>query len=167
MIQPAEKQLSCNNIKPSPSEKIYELPHGAYDAITMWHVLEHVHELQEYMVQLSNMLAPGGKLLIAVPNPDSYDAKHYGPYWAAWDVPRHLYHFTVQSMQTLTVRHGLSIRSIKPMWYDSFYVSMLSEKYKRGRGNIIAAFFIGLISNFKAIREKKQCSSLIYIISKD
>ncbi len=160
-----KKATELYSITPLSSEEIYTIP-GGYDAITMWHVLEHVHELQKYISRLAELLAPGGKIFIAVPNYGSYDAKFYGPSWAAYDVPRHLYHFSPQSMNTLVQQQGLSVKKIKPMWFDSFYVSMLSEKYNTGKSNIIRAFFIGLISNFKTIMKKEKCSSLIYVISK-
>ncbi len=147
------------------SHEIFDMPHNTYDAITMWHVLEHVHELQAYVAQLKKMIRTKGKIFIAVPNYTSYDAKYYKEHWAAYDVPRHLYHFSPKSMATLLAAHGLKIDSIKPMWYDSFYVSMLSEKYKNGKGNIIKAFVIGLLSNLNAFFNKEKCSSLIYIIS--
>ena len=116
--------------------------------------------------ELKNMLTEKGKVFIAVPNYTSYDAKQYGEYWAAFDVPRHLYHFSPQSMKNLVEQHGLTIKKIKPMWFDSFYVSMLSEKYKNGKGNLVKAFLIGLASNFKTIFNSKKCSSLIYILEK-
>jgi 2-polyprenyl-3-methyl-5-hydroxy-6-metoxy-1,4-benzoquinol methylase len=151
------------NIQPKPSHELFTL-NNQYDAITMWHVLEHVHELKEYIAQIEKLLKPDGKLFIAVPNYTSYDAKKYQQYWAAYDVPRHLYHFTPQSIKALLNNSSLTLSTIKPMWFDSFYVSMLSEKYKNG--NIISAFFTGLISNFKALFNIDKCSSLIYIIRK-
>ena len=132
----------------------------------MWHVLEHVHQLHEYIEQLKNVLTKQGKIFIAVPNYTSYDAQHYGQFWAAYDVPRHLYHFSPASMKTLVEQHGLTIKKIKPMWFDSFYVSMLSEQYKNGKGNLIKAFLVGLVSNIKTLFNLKKCSSLIYIIEK-
>ena len=160
------KATTLYGIEPQPSEYIFSLPHTSYDAITMWHVLEHVHQLHEYIAQLKNMLTDKGKIFIAVPNYASYDAEHYGEFWAAYDVPRHLYHFSPASMKNLVEQHGLSIKKIKPMWFDSFYVSMLSEKYKNGNGNLVNAFFIGLLSNIKTMFNSKKCSSLIYIIQK-
>jgi 2-polyprenyl-3-methyl-5-hydroxy-6-metoxy-1,4-benzoquinol methylase len=159
------KAKELYNIEAESSEKIFEKEAYAYDAITMWHVLEHVHELQEYIAQQKKMIRTKGKIFIAVPNYTSYDAKYYKEYWAAYDVPRHLYHFSPKSMATLLAPHGLKIDSIKPMWYDSFYVSMLSEKYKNGKGNMVKALFIGLISNLNAFFNKEKCSSVIYIIS--
>ena len=161
-----KKAAELYNITPLSSEKIYELEEFAYDAITMWHVLEHVHELQAYIAQLKKMIRTKGKIFIAVPNYTSYDAQHYLEYWAAYDVPRHLYHFSPKSMRTLLHGQGLKIDKIKPMWFDSFYVSMLSEQYKNGKSNLVKAFCIGLLSNFQSIFNKEKCSSLIYIISK-
>ncbi|MEP7165965.1 MAG: class I SAM-dependent methyltransferase [Ferruginibacter sp.] len=154
------------NIEALPSNEIFHLSHNSYDAITLWHVLEHVHQLHEYVMQLKNLLTVNGRLFIAVPNYTSDDAASYKENWAAYDVPRHLYHFSPQSMNVLMNLHGLHVKKIKPMWFDSFYVSMLSEQYKNGKGNIIAAFFTGLLSNIKTIFNKEKCSSIIYIISK-
>lgn len=160
------KAKSLYAIEPKPSLNIFDLPNNKYDAITMWHVLEHVHQLHEYVEQLKNMLTENGKIFIAVPNYTSYDAQHYGQFWAAYDVPRHLYHFSPASIKNLVEQHGLIIKKIKPMWFDSFYVSMLSEKYQHGKGNLIKAFLIGLASNFKTIFNSKKCSSIIYILEK-
>ena len=132
----------------------------------MWHVLEHVHELHTYIKQIGNLLAPNGKLFIALPNYTSTDANMYKEYWAAWDIPRHLYHFSPQSMEKLLSMHGLKLVAIKPMWFDSFYVSMLSEKYKNGKGNILKAVYNGFVSNLKAWGDVKKCSSVIYVISR-
>ena len=144
-------------------EKLFSLPGGSFEVITMWHVLEHVHELHSYIKRLKELLKPGGKLFIAVPNYTCYDEKVYREFWAAYDVPRHLYHFSPASMHKLLSIHNMQIEAIKPMWYDSFYVSMLSEKYKRGKSNILRAFITGLVSNFKAIGNIKKCSSVIYV----
>ena len=160
------KAKTLYGIEPQPSNNIFNLPDNNYDAITMWHVLEHVHQLNEYVEQLKNMLTDNGKIFIAVPNYTSYDAQHYGQFWAAYDVPRHLYHFSPDSMKRLVEQHGLTIKKIKPMWFDSFYVSMLSEQYKNGKGNLIKAFLVGLVSNIKTLFNSKKCSSLIYIIEK-
>jgi 2-polyprenyl-3-methyl-5-hydroxy-6-metoxy-1,4-benzoquinol methylase len=162
-----KKAEELYNIHPKPSHEIFDLPHNSYDAITMWHVLEHVHQLHEYIAQLKNMLATNGKIFIAVPNYTSYDAQHYAAYWAAYDVPRHLYHFSPASMKNLLEQHGLTIKKIKPMWFDSFYVSMLSEQYKNAKGNMVKAFFIGFLSNLKTVFNREKCSSVIYVIGKD
>jgi len=145
------------------SEKLFSLPAESFDAITLWHVLEHVHSLHDYIDQLKKLLKPGGRLFIAVPNYTSYDESIYKEFWAAYDVPRHLYHFSPKAMETLLERHGMKIKLMKPMWYDSFYVSMLSEQYKSGKSNVVKAFANGAISNLKAIGNVKKCSSVIYV----
>jgi len=153
-------------IEPKPSHELFELTAESFDAITMWHVLEHVHQLNEYVSQLNKLLKPQGVLFIAVPNYTSGDADHYKEYWAAYDVPRHLYHFSPNSMKLLMKKHGMEVKEIMPMWFDSIYVSMLSEQYKNGKGNIISAAWNGLASNAKTLFNKERCSSLIYIIKK-
>lgn len=118
------------------------------------------------MAKLQLLLKENGKLFIAVPNYTSKDASVYNEYWAAYDVPRHLYHFSPQSMKVLIEKHGMKLLQYKPMWYDSFYVSMLSSKYKNGKTNLVTAFFNGLLSNLRASVDVKKCSSVIYIIGK-
>jgi 2-polyprenyl-3-methyl-5-hydroxy-6-metoxy-1,4-benzoquinol methylase len=148
------------------ADNLFSLPPGAFDAITMWHVLEHVHDLKGYTAKLRELLKPGGKLFIAVPNYTSYDAQAYQEFWAAYDVPRHLYHFSPASMRQLLKVNQLELQQTLPMWFDSYYVSMLSEKYKTGKNNYLKAYIIGCLSNCKALFNKENCSSLIYIISK-
>lgn len=144
---------------------LFHLPEASYDVITMWHVLEHVHDLHAYISQIKKISKPGGKVFIAVPNYTSYDAVHYGEAWAAYDVPRHLYHFSPAAMHELMRIHGCAIEKIQPMWFDSFYVSMLSEKYKTGHANLIRGFWTGLRSNLKALKNRRKASSLIYVVN--
>ena len=158
------KQLYDLNVE-EPAE-LNTIQAGVFEAITLWHVLEHVHQLHDYVEQLKRMLKKEGKIFIAVPNYQSRDSGIYRSYWAAYDVPRHLYHFSPQSIKTLMHNHGLKIDSINPMWFDSFYISMLSSKYKAGKTNYISSFFNGLRSNMAALINKERCSSLIYVISK-
>jgi SAM-dependent methyltransferase len=148
-------------------ENLFRLADAQFDAVTMWHVLEHVHDLHAYLEQFYKIIKPGGKLIIAVPNYTSRDAKAYGEFWAAYDVPRHLYHFSPKSMELLGRSKGFKLADTKPMWFDSFYVSMLSEQYKNGSGNLIGAFWNGFLSNARAWRDKKKCSSVIYILTAD
>lgn len=160
-----EKAKELYGIHIEESEKMNSLPLQSFDAITLWHVLEHVHDLHENAEQLKNLLSSNGKLFIAVPNYTSYDAKIYKEYWAAYDVPRHLYHFSPLAMKNLLQNHGLKVEKIKPMWFDSFYVSMLSEQYKTGNSHPLKAILNASISNLKALFYKSKCSSLIYIAS--
>lgn len=145
--------------------QLFHLAPDSFDAITLWHVLEHVHDLHAYMEQLKTLVRRSGRIFIAVPNYTAYDATVYKGNWAAYDVPRHLYHFSPQAMQTLLVEHGLLLQGSQPMWYDSFYISLLSEKY-RGKGNMVRAAAVGCFSNAKAFINKSRCSSLIYVVSK-
>jgi 2-polyprenyl-3-methyl-5-hydroxy-6-metoxy-1,4-benzoquinol methylase len=146
------------------TNSLNDLPAKHFDAITLWHVLEHVHQLHNYIDRLKDLLKPGGKIFIAVPNYSSVDGAVYKLFWAAYDVPRHLYHFTPKSMQVLMQKHSLNIISKKPMWFDSFYISLLSSKYKNGKTNWIGAGLSGLRSNIKAMFDKDRCSSVIYVV---
>jgi len=161
-----ERAHALYGISLQPVDNLYSLPPESFDAITLWHVLEHVHDLHPYLEQLKKLLKKGGRLFIAVPNYTSYDARKYGPYWAAYDVPRHLYHFSPDAMERLLSVHELSLQATQPMWYDSFYISMLSEKYRNGKGNIVRAAVLGAISNLKAFVDKSRGSSMIYVIGK-
>ncbi|MET0634423.1 MAG: class I SAM-dependent methyltransferase [Chitinophagaceae bacterium] len=143
----------------------YKLGPG-FNAITLWHVLEHVHELHRYVARLGELLASDGRIFIAVPNYTSVDAGVYGGSWAAYDVPRHLYHFSPESIRVLMEKNGLSVKEYKPMWYDSFYISLLSSRIRNGRTNWPGAIFTGLRSNISALGNTKKCSSVIYIIGK-
>ncbi|RYY61988.1 MAG: class I SAM-dependent methyltransferase [Chitinophagaceae bacterium] len=143
----------------------YQLQPG-FNAITLWHVLEHVHELHRYVARLRELLSPDGRLFIAVPNYTSLDAQQYKGSWAAYDVPRHLYHFSPQSVRVLMEKNGLKVREHRPMWYDSFYISLLSSRIKTGRTSWPGAVITGLRSNLKALADTKRCSSVIYIISR-
>ena len=147
-------------------ESFYQLEAGTFDAITLWHVLEHVHDLHPYVQQLKKVLKDRGRIFIAVPNYTSVDANIYNEYWAAYDVPRHLYHFSPRSMNVLMEKNGLKVETYKPMWYDSFYISLLSSKYKTGRPHLLSSGWNGLRSNLTAMNDVKKCSSVIYVISK-
>jgi 2-polyprenyl-3-methyl-5-hydroxy-6-metoxy-1,4-benzoquinol methylase len=166
------REVASKRVGATVFESIFQADLGSrqYDIITMWHVLEHVHKLNETIDWLQNHLKPNGRIIIAVPNPQSYDATKYGRFWAAYDVPRHLYHFTRTTMKNLLQRHGLAVQRILPMWFDSFYVSMLSTKYKNSQTNLVDSAITGLQSNLKGragINKDLNTSSLIYIISKN
>lgn len=145
------------------TEDIFALPENSFDVVTMWHVLEHVPNLQEYIANLKRIVKPTGTIIIAVPNYKSYDAKYYNRFWAAYDVPRHLWHFSKTSIKRLFSDVDMELKKVKPMWFDSFYVSLLSEKYKNGKMSFVKGFFIGFISNVSGLF-KKEFSSHIYII---
>ena len=154
-------QLTKKNIL--DSKELFQLKPSSFDVITLWHVLEHLPDLEHHMQQFKNLLKPNGILIVAVPNYKSDDASYYGKYWAAYDVPRHLWHFDKKSINALSKAFNLKLTQTKPMWFDAFYVSLLSEKYKTGQSNFLKSFWIGLRSNLKSLRNK-EFSSLIYII---
>ena len=147
------------------SDQLFSLQPDSFDGVTLWHVLEHVHDLTGYLQQLKLVLRSNGRLIIAVPNYTSHDASAYKENWAAYDVPRHLYHFSPRSMQILMERMGMQILEYKPMWFDSFYVSLLSSKYKHQGTRWISALWTGVRSNLSALNEGEKCSSVIYITS--
>lgn len=136
-----------------------------YDIITLWHVLEHITDLHETLEFFKQKLSDTGTLIIAVPNYSSWDAKHYKEHWAGYDVPRHIYHFNLDSITRLLKSFGFKLSDTKPMKFDSYYVSLLSEKYKTGSMNYIHAFFNGLRSNLNA-GNSSGYSSVIYIFKK-
>ncbi len=146
-------------------EDIGALEGKQFDVVTLWHVLEHLPDLEQTIIKIEALIKPGGVLIVAVPNFRSFDAKHYKKYWAAYDVPRHLWHFSKASMEKL-FPSKIKLIKIKPMIFDSFYVSLLSEKYKSGRGFSIKALFVGLWSNIAALRTGES-SSLIYCFKKE
>ncbi len=154
------------NIELREPSNLFSFPPETFDAITLWHVLEHVHSLHAYLDQLQKLLKVNGTLIIAVPNYTSDDAQHYGASWAAYDVPRHLYHFSPRSMDMLLTRHRFAIKQTFPQWFDSFYVSLLSVRYKTGKTSLVKGGWEGLISNWKALKDKSKCSSVIYVTKK-
>lgn len=138
---------------------------NSIDVITMWHVLEHVSDLDLQLNTIQRILKKDGIVLIAVPNYKSYDAQYYGKFWAAYDVPRHIWHFSQNSIPRIFSRYGFTLLKKYPMWFDSFYVSLLSEKYKNGKSNFFKSFIIGLKSNFKGLKTSEY-SSIIYQLKK-
>lgn len=169
-VEPNENAKDLALKKLDSTSKIYknlfELETERFDVITLWHVLEHVPELETYILQLKKLLKPDGILIVAVPNYKSFDAQYYKQFWAAFDVPRHLWHFSKNSIQILFSKKQMRVTKILPMKFDAFYVSLLSEKYKTGKSNFLNAFYIGLKSNLKA-RKKMNYSSLIYVLKSD
>jgi 2-polyprenyl-3-methyl-5-hydroxy-6-metoxy-1,4-benzoquinol methylase len=177
----SKKGWNAVGVEPSPEARMQgEQNHGLsifdegylestnekFDVITLWHVLEHVHGLNERIVQLSRLLTEKGILLIAVPNYTCFDAAYFGDKWAAWDVPRHLYHFSPDTIKALFTKHGFRHKDSKPMPYDAFYVSLLSSEYAYGKKNYLKGSLVGLKSNLKAGRNPEKYSSVIYIFEK-
>ena len=165
-VEPSEKAreaaLEFNSLPLSSS--LDEIKDRDFSVITLWHVLEHIPDLNETINRLKSMLAENGHLVIAVPNHKSFDAKHYQQYWAGYDVPRHLYHFNKNSLASIIQKNELELIKIRPMLFDSFYVSLLSEKYRRSNFivSVLTGLFLGVISNLSGWFSGEY-SSLIFI----
>lgn len=161
-------------ITSAPPEQLFQLEEK-YDVITLWHVLEHLYDFHKYVAQFRSLLKEDGLLIIAVPNHSSGDAQKYREHWAAYDVPRHLWHFQPSDFDYLTKKHGLQLVQKHAMPLDAFYVSMLSEQYRRslssgasgGEGTaMIGGGLSGLLSNLKSIGNADKSSSVIYVMKK-
>lgn len=165
-VEPNEQARELSKLKGIfVEEKLQNIQEGNFDVITLWHVLEHLPDLEAQIEIISQKLKPNGTLVVAVPNFKSFDAKHYKTYWAAYDVPRHLWHFSKEAVKRIFSKHRFELVKTKPMWFDAFYVSLLSEKYKTGKSNFFKAFWVGLRSNFSGM-VSKEYSSHIYILKK-
>ena len=169
-VEPDEKAASFAtqhfHLNVFPETALKTFADGSFEVITLWHVLEHVDSLHERVEEIYRLLAPGGLAVVAVPNPACYDAHHYGTFWAAWDVPRHLSHFSPSNMISLFCSsHGFRYLKSFPMLFDAFYISMLSEKYRSRKMHFFRALSSGIVSNFNAMKTG-QYSSLTYIFIK-
>lgn len=142
---------------------VSDIADQSIDVVTMWHVLEHVPDVEAHIKELKRIIKPTGIIVIAVPNYKSYDAKKYGAFWAAYDVPRHLWHFSKTAIEKLFAVESIDLIKVLPMKFDSYYVSLLSEKYKTGKMNFISGFSFGLYSNLKG-SQNREYSSHIYVL---
>ena len=147
-------------------EDLNDFPTGSFDVITMWHVLEHIPDLDLQIEEIKRLLKKDGLLVIAVPNFKSYDAQKYENFWAAYDVPRHLWHFSKNAVGSIFSDFGFKLEKIRGLPFDAFYVSLLSEKYKSGSAFSLRGIWIGFLSNLKANRSGEY-SSLVYFIRKE
>lgn len=166
-VEPNQEARGVANQKTNHSvfdiDQLSKFENQSFDVITLWHVLEHLPNLEEQVSVFKKLLKPNGTLVVAVPNYKSYDATYYKSFWAAFDVPRHLWHFNATSISKLFAIVSMEVVKMKPMMFDAFYVSLLSEKYKSGKMNFVNGFFVGLRSNIKSM-STKEASSLIYVL---
>ncbi|MGK0254615.1 MAG: 2-polyprenyl-3-methyl-5-hydroxy-6-metoxy-1,4-benzoquinol methylase [Mariniflexile sp.] len=166
-IEPNKQARQIANNKTDNSvfaiEHLLKFQAESFDVISLWHVLEHLPNLEEHIQVFKKLLKPNGTLIIAVPNYKSYDAEYYQEFWAAYDVPRHLWHFNKDSISKLVSKVSMEVVKTKPLYFDAFYVSLLSEKYKNGKMNFFKGLWMGMLSNLKSIKSK-EASSLIYSI---
>ena len=168
-IEPNDKArnyaVQVNKIPVSENLTDLVIRKESFGCISMWHVLEHIHDLNDEIEQVKNLLVPDGVFIVAVPNSDSWDAKHYGKFWAAYDVPRHLYHFNKATLTRLMSNHGFEIVQVIPQKLDAFYISILSERYRTGGNRYFKSLMIGSWSNFQARKKVRGYSSQIFILS--
>ena len=143
-----------------------DYPSDTFDVVTLWHVMEHLEHLNEIWKTLHRILKKNGTLIVAVPNPNAYDAQKYKEWWAAYDVPRHLWHFAPPVMQQFGTKHGFTLEEQRPMPFDAFYVSMLTEKYKGSKISFVKGLWTGTFAWFHALRNKERSSSMIYVFRK-
>jgi SAM-dependent methyltransferase len=169
-IEPSElarkQAIESFNLSISENTHLEQFQNNKFDSISMWHVLEHVSNLNDSIKDFNRILKSDGKIIIAVPNHKSWDANYYKEYWAAWDVPIHLWHFSKETIELLFNKNGFNLIKTKPMLFDSFYVSLLSEEFKTGKKKFITGFIIGIISNIIGLFTKRGCSSTIYVFEK-
>lgn len=164
-LDPETAKRASELLKQDIHPSINNIPQNEnFDLITMWHVLEHVYEIKEYFDFFQQHLSSKGKLLFALPNHKSYDAEVFQQYWAAYDVPRHIYHFNPSTLDFFARQHGFKLVKSKGLIFDSFYIALLSNQYKYGNKKLIASFIIGLISNLKAYFKTGNYSSNLYIL---
>ncbi|WP_162054177.1 class I SAM-dependent methyltransferase [Pontibacter pamirensis] len=164
-VEPNDKAREAASAETSEliAESLQDIQGEKFEVITLWHVLEHIHTLNETVSQLLDSLQEDGTLIIAVPNADSHDAKEYKADWAAYDVPRHLYHFTQPTMKRFLKKHKMVLAEVLPMKFDAYYVSMLSEKHKEGKNKMISSVLNGYKSNSYAEKNGNDYSSLIFV----
>jgi len=147
-------------------EQILTLKYESFDCITLWHVLEHFHNPFKYISDISRLLKPGGLCIIALPNCDSYDANFYKKAWAAYDVPRHLWHFNPATFRIFSEKAGFTLGKLRSLPFDVFYISIMSEKYQGSRFPFLKGIITALPFAFLSLFNKKRSSSVIYILRK-
>lgn len=147
------------------SEELESFSDGAFDVITMWHVLEHVDDIKWQVAQLQRLVKPSGRVVIAVPNYKSYDGQYYKEHWAAYDVPRHLNHFNRITLSKIFKTSGLELVKMDKLKWDAYYISYLSEQYRHHSLPLVRGLYRGFISNCKA-RRSGEWSSLVYVFER-
>ena len=158
-------------LKPNMSKQVYDsifnesLDNKKFSCITAWHSLEHVYELENVIKRFCQILDENGIVIVAVPNYRSFDAKFYKSFWAAYDVPRHLWHFDKQSIIKVFYNNGFSFIKTTPLLFDSYYISLMSEKYKKSNFRIFNSIVVGTVSNIAAFFTKEY-SSNIFVFKK-
>ncbi|MDB2702409.1 class I SAM-dependent methyltransferase [Flavobacteriaceae bacterium] len=164
-VEPNEKARTFHKETKKVVATLNEIEKKSFSVIALWHVLEHIPEPNTILQLLSKKLSPSGALIIALPNFNSKDAQLYKSEWAAYDVPRHLWHFSREGIVGLAAKEGLKCVKVRPLVFDAFYVCYLSEKQRGSRFPLARGFFNGIYSNFHALRTREY-SSLVYFFEK-
>jgi SAM-dependent methyltransferase len=149
-----------------PPDRIKAYESNSFDCITLWHVLEHFHDPFKNISEIHRLLKPGAICIVALPNSNSFDANHYNRFWAAWDVPRHLWHFEPSTFRIFSEKQGFILESLRTLPLDVFYISLLSERYKSSSISYFRAISTALVFTFMSFFNRKRCSSIIYILRK-
>ena len=172
-VQAAEKSEQARQfalehfaLEVKPETALAEMEAESFDVVTLWHVMEHLEHLNETWQRLNSLLTEKGILVVAVPNCSSFDARKYGAYWAAYDVPRHLWHFTPDTMQRFGSKHGFVLAARYPMPFDAFYVSMLTERNMRRSCAFLRGMVTGTLAWLASLVKKERSSSMIYVFRK-
>jgi 2-polyprenyl-3-methyl-5-hydroxy-6-metoxy-1,4-benzoquinol methylase len=158
--------ISHFGLEISTPDKITAIEADSFDCITLWHVLEHFHDPFKYTSEIYRLLKPGAVCVIALPNCSSYDAEHYKKFWAAWDVPRHLWHFNPDTFRLFSEKTGFLLEDLRILPLDVFYISQLSEKYKGSSLAFLIGMSKGIVFAFLSVFKKRKSSSVIYILRK-
>ena len=169
-IEPSEiarkKAIKNYGLSVSANSDLSRLGKSKFDSISMWHVLEHISNLNETISEFKRILKANGKIIVAVPNYSCWDASYYKEYWAAWDVPIHLWHFSKKTIVQVFKNHGFQLIKTKPMLFDAYYVSLLSEEFCSGKKNFLKSFIVGTLSNVIGSLTKRGHSSITYVFEK-
>lgn len=164
-VEPSEKARNFSAVAERLYPSIEELPQKEFDAIALWHVLEHLPDPAKFLKTFYDRLDQQGHLFLALPNFNSYDAKHYGNFWAAYDVPRHLRHFSARGIIQLCEENGFAFVESKGLAFDAFYVSYLSEQHQKNKFAFIKGMMVGCWSNLLALFTQEY-SSKLYVFKK-
>ena len=149
-----------------PVEALDDCEAGCFDVVTMWHVMEHIQDINGFWGKLHHILDDSGIAVIALPNSASYDAHAYREHWAAYDVPRHLWHFSPSTVMKFGRKHGFILERQYTMPFDGFYISMLSERYKGSKLSLVKGVWSGLLGWLASWSKKSASSSIIYVFRK-
>jgi 2-polyprenyl-3-methyl-5-hydroxy-6-metoxy-1,4-benzoquinol methylase len=162
-----QQAMKSHGLALSDPQALFQVPGESVDVVTLWHVLEHVHTPEKYLHRIHEILRSNGSLFVALPNYTSYDAQFYRSKWAAWDVPRHIWHFTPETIKSFVEKNGFALKHMYAMPFDAYYVSLMSEKYSGSSAfHLFRGLMIGVISNLYALFNKKKSSSLVYVFKK-